>query len=105
MQKGYKNVYKIYNGFETKDFDISEEDVLKLNKQYNLADKPIIYLGNCQKAKGVVESCKALKDLDVYLVTSGRKQAKIPTLNLEFGLQRLFEIVKSVFCGCCHVKI
>jgi glycosyltransferase involved in cell wall biosynthesis len=39
-------------------------------------------MGNCQRIKGVVEVYEHLKKLDVHLVTSGRKEVDIPTLNL-----------------------
>lgn len=93
--KGYKNVYKVYNGFNLKDFIISDDDVVDFKKRYNLSDKPIVYLGNCQKAKGVVGSYNSLKDLDVYLVTSGKKQVEIPTLNLNLEYIDYLRLLKA----------
>jgi glycosyltransferase involved in cell wall biosynthesis len=79
---GYKKVYKIYCGFDLKNFEISGKDVENFKEKYNLKSKPIVYIGNCQKAKGTVEAYQALKDLDVYLVTSGEEHVKIPSINL-----------------------
>jgi glycosyltransferase involved in cell wall biosynthesis len=95
LEKGYKNVYKIYNGFDLSNFNISDEEVLEFKKRYNLSEKPIIYLGNCQKAKGVVESYKALKDLNAYLVTSGRRQVKIPARNFEIEYRDYLCLLKA----------
>ncbi len=95
LKKGYRNVYKIYNGFMVGDFNILEEDVLDFKKRYNLLAKPIIYLGNCQRAKGVVESYKALKDLDVHLITSGKRQVKLPALNLDLDYKDYVTLLKA----------
>lgn len=94
-KRGYKGVYKIYNSFNVSDFYISEKEVSDFKKQYNLEGKPIIYLGNCQKAKGVVESFEALKDLDVYLVTSGEKKADIPAINLNLEYRDYLKLLKA----------
>ena len=95
LVRGYKNVYKIYNGFNLPDFNILEQEVLEFKKRYNLLGKPIIYLGNCQRAKGVVESYCALKDLDVYLVTSGERQVKIPVQNINLEYQDYLNLLKA----------
>jgi len=95
LEKGYKNVYKIYNGFDLADFDISDQEVLEFKKRYNLLGKPIIYLGNCQRAKGVVESYRALKDLNVYLVTSGEPKVKIPARNFNLEYRDYLKLLKA----------
>ena len=95
LERGYKNVYKIYNSFNLPDFNISDQEVSDFKKKYNLTDKQIIYLGNCQKAKGVRESFKALKDLDVYLVTSGEQKIKIPALNLNLEYRDYLKLLKA----------
>jgi len=95
LERGYKNIYKIYNGFNVSDFNISEQEVLEFKERYNLLGKPIIYLGNCQRAKGVVESYYALKDLDVYLVTSGERQVKIPVHNFNLEYRDYLRLLKA----------
>jgi glycosyltransferase involved in cell wall biosynthesis len=94
-ERGYKNVYRIYNGFDLSNFDISDQELLEFKKKFNLLEKPIIYLGNCQKAKGVVESYRALKDLDVYLVTSGEQMVKIPARNFEVEYKDYLKLLKA----------
>src|SRR3990167_1111598 len=69
-KKGFSNVRVIYNGFDLKQFFIGQEETVAFQKKYGIEGKPVVYLGNCQKAKGVVESWKALQSLDVHLVTS-----------------------------------
>lgn len=95
VKKGYKNVYKIYCGFDLNNFDITEKEISEFKKKYKIEGKPIIYLGNCQKAKGVVESYNTLKDLDVYLVTSGRRQAKIPAINFDLDYKEYLMLLKA----------
>lgn len=95
LKKGYKNVYKIYCGFNIKEFDITEEEVLEFKKKYGLEGKPIIYLGNCHKVKGVVDSYKALAGLDAYLVTSSRRQANVPTLNFDLNRKDYLRLLKA----------
>ena len=94
-EKGYKNVQLIYNAFNLNDFDFSSEEIEEFKKRHNLTEKPIIYLGNCQKAKGVVESCQALKDLDATLVTSGEQMIKIPARNLEIEYNDYLKLLKA----------
>lgn len=95
LDKGYKNVYKIYCGFDIKEFDITEEEVLEFKKNYGLEGKPIIYLGNCHKVKGVVDSYKALEGLNAYLVTSSRRQADVPTLNFDLNRKDYLILLKA----------
>ncbi|PIU73011.1 hypothetical protein COS79_00395 [Candidatus Woesearchaeota archaeon CG06_land_8_20_14_3_00_33_13] len=94
-KRGYENVYIIYNAFNLNDFDFSSEEIEEFKKRHNLTEKPIIYLGNCQKAKGVVESCQALKDLDATLVTSGEQMIKIPARNLEIEYNDYLKLLKA----------
>ena len=92
---GFKNVYLIYNAFKLDDLNFSSEEIEEFKKRYNLAGKPIIYLGNCQRAKGVVESYQVLKDLDAILVTSGEQMVKIPARNLEIPHREYLKLLKA----------
>lgn len=104
LKKGYNNVYKIYCGFDLNDFNISEQEVIDFKKRYGLESKPIIYLGNCQKAKGVVDSYKALNSLDAYLVTSGRRQVNVPTLNFDLDYRDYLRLLKASFIAITMSK-
>lgn len=95
LEKGYKNVYKIYCGFDLDNFNITEEEISEFLKKYKLEGKPIIYLGNCQRVKGVVDSYRALKDLNAYLVTSGRRQVNVPTLNFDLDHRSYLKLLKA----------
>lgn len=95
LERGYKNVYKIYCSYDLNNFNITEEEVSEFKKKYKLEGKPIIYLGNCQKAKGVVDSYEALKGLDAYLVTSSRRQVNVPTLNFDLDYMDYLRLLKA----------
>lgn len=116
LDMGYTNVYKIYNAFDLNKFEISEDEVLEFKKRFGFERKPIIYMGNCQKAKGVVEAFAALKDLDVYpvrdykdnkktqrdqisngvyLITSGEQRVKIPAMNLNLEYRDYLKLLKA----------
>jgi len=92
--KGYKNVHLIYNAFNLDDFNFSDEEIKEFKQKYNLT-KPIIYLGNCQKSKGVVEAYEALKELNVHFITSGRQQVKIPALHLDLNYRDYLRLLKA----------
>jgi len=94
-KKGYKNVFLIYNTFDINDFNISDKEVLEFRKKYKLEGKPIVYLGNCQKAKGVVESYNALKCLNCHLVTSGKPMVEIPARNFEVSSREYLRLLKT----------
>lgn len=95
LDRGYKNVYKIYPGLNIEDFNITKQETEDFKKRQGFERKPIIYLGNCQRAKGVVEAYHALKDMDVHLVTSGRRQVKIPAKNVDLGYRDYLRLLKA----------
>ncbi len=95
INKGYHNVHLIYNAFDTEEFTISNAQIEKFKQTYHLSDKPIIYLGNCQKVKGVEGVYKALKDIDAYLVTSGEARVHTPALNLELSEKEYSLLLKA----------
>ena len=94
-KKGFSNVYLIFNGFHLEDFEISQEEVNEFKKSWKLEGRPIIYLGNCQKPKGVKESWNALKDFHAHLVTSGRRMIQIPAQNLELEYRDYLKLLKA----------
>src|SRR3989344_2586792 len=99
-KKGFSNVRVIYNGFDLARFSPSQEEVAAFQKKYGLEGKPVVYLGNCQKAKGVVESWKALQSLNVHLVTSGKRMVRIPAKNLDLPYREYLCLL-----ACCNVVV
>lgn len=105
IEKGYQNVYKIYNSFDLAEFNISDAQVADFKKRYQLEGSPIIYLGNCQAAKGVPESYEVLKELNVRLVTSGEPMVKIDAINLNLDRQDYLCLLKASSLSVLMSKI
>lgn len=95
FEQDVDNIKLIYNCFNMNDFQFADKEIIEFKQKYNLVDKPIIYLGNCQKSKGVVEAYNELKDLDVYLVTSGQKRVDIPAINLNLNYRDYLRLLKA----------
>jgi glycosyltransferase involved in cell wall biosynthesis len=74
LQRGLTNVHKIHNAFKVREFGISVDEVADFKRRYCLLHKPIVYLGNYGRSKGVEEVFEVLKDLDVHLVASGTSE-------------------------------
>ena len=94
-EMGHGDARVVYNGFDLKDFKIAEDEVERFKKKYGLSGKPIIYLGNCQPGKGVVEAYRELKDRDAFLITSGEEKVKIPAMNLNLYYKEYLTLLKA----------
>lgn len=79
---GLRNIHVIYNSFDVDSYKIPASKVAEFRQKHGWSDKPLIYLGNCQKKKGVVEVYNVLKDMDVHMVTSGNRDVVLPIPNL-----------------------
>lgn len=95
FQKGYSRIYKIYCGFDLENFSFSEQEISEFKKKHKLTGKPIVYIGNCQRAKGALDSYRALKNLDVHLVTSGRREIKIPARNFNLEYKEYLKLLRA----------
>jgi len=76
-------------------FSFEGEEVEDFKRRFKLGGKPILYLGNCQRIKGIVEAYGQLKHLEVQLITSGRKEVDLPILNLEVNYRDYLLLLKS----------
>lgn len=81
-RNGFKNISVIYNSFDVNLYSFSFEEIERFKKKYGFIGKPLIYLGNSQKKKGVIEAYNSLKGLNAYFVTSGNKDVELPIPNL-----------------------
>ncbi|MBI4101545.1 MAG: glycosyltransferase family 4 protein [Candidatus Nealsonbacteria bacterium] len=95
LKRGFRNVFVVYNSFNLNEFNVSDKDAEKFREENGLTGKPVIYIGNCQRAKGTVEAYEALKDLNVHLVTSGVPFVKIPARNFELSYPDYLKLLKS----------
>jgi glycosyltransferase involved in cell wall biosynthesis len=94
-ERGYPRVYLIYNAFDTDQFQFHADEIWEFKKRFRLEGKPIVYLGNCQRIKGVVETYEQLKEMKIHLVTSGQKEVNIPALNLNLNHREYLLLLKS----------
>lgn len=85
LERGHPKVFLIYNGFNLDLFHFEEEEVSKFKKRLHLEGKPIIYIGNCRRIKGVIDVYDQLKEMEVHLVTSSRKEVDLPVPNLNLS--------------------
>lgn len=77
----------IHNGFDVDHYTISPEETSGFREQFGFDDRPIVYLGNCQRAKGVVEAYEALRNSPYQLVTSGRPDVELPCRHLDISFE------------------
>jgi len=76
----------LYNAFDMELYRQREEKKSHaFKKQYGLLSKPIVYIGNPQAIKGSPKVYALLKELDVHLVTSGKRYIEIPCINLDLS--------------------
>ena len=89
---GAKDIEVIYNRVDTKQFNKSEEDNIKLNKP------TILCIGRLTKQKYQECLIKAVKDLDVDLVLigDGELYGDLKLLTKELGIEDKVEFIKSV---------
>ncbi|MDE4907278.1 hypothetical protein L0665_01385 [Methanogenium marinum] len=92
---GFKSIKVIYNPFILEEFKFSDNSIDAFKEKYHLSEKPIIYLGNCQKAKGVIEAYDALKEFDAYFVTSGAKDVNLPVIHLNVDYNEYLKLLRS----------
>ena len=85
----------IYWGFDTSKYEFSKEEVEAFKQKYSLQHKPVIYLGNCQPEKGVVEAYEQIKYLDAHFITSGEERVKIPARNFKLSYQEYCLLLRA----------
>jgi glycosyltransferase involved in cell wall biosynthesis len=94
-KKGVASPVLIPYGFDLSEFDIGEEEVEQFKRDQGLTAKPIVYLGNCQNAKGVVEAYLSLKDEPYHLVTSGEPRVSLSCRNLFLPRRQYLCLLKA----------
>ncbi len=72
-RNGCNNVHVIFNSFPTDEYQYSQEDVGNFLENYNIdSEKPIVYIGNASRSKGVYEVYEQLSDKDYTMIMTGR---------------------------------
>lgn len=84
----FSAVRVVYNGFDVPEYNsVGVEDVEDFKRRYHLNDyRLIIYIGPCQKAKGVNEAAFGLNSFGAKLITSGKREVIVPATH--FNLSR-----------------
>lgn len=77
----------VHNGFDVDAYTFPADEMAAFRKRFGFDDRPIVYLGNCQRAKGVVEAYEALSDGPYELVTSGRRGVTLPCRHLDVSFE------------------
>lgn len=93
--RGLRNIVRIPCGFDLERFHIPKEEIDRFKNAHCLKDKPIVYIGNCRKDKGVVETCRALKGLEAHLVTSGPRNVRVPATHLDLSYRDYLCLLKA----------
>jgi len=93
--RGHPNVRVIYNPFEVASFTFTEQEIANFIQRHGLAGKPIVYIGNCQRGKGVVEAYEHLRGMGLNLVTSGDKKVNVPAMNLSLNYRDYQRLLKA----------
>lgn len=71
------------NGFDVDAYAVTDEERRAFRARHGFDERPLVYLGNAQIAKGVVEAHEALRALPVQFATSGRRDVTLPVPHLE----------------------
>lgn len=92
---GFQNVVIIYNPFDINSFVRTTQEIEAFRIKYNLTKKPIIYIGNAQKKKGVDKAYEALKNIDAHIITSGKPQIKTGAINLNITYEEYITLLHA----------
>ncbi|MBK9543792.1 MAG: glycosyltransferase family 4 protein [Bacteroidetes bacterium] len=81
---GCKSVRVIYNSFDTDLYRVEPEIVSNFKSKHGIpTDRPMVYIGNASRQKGVYEVYEKLKDEPYFLVMSG-PQNHAPDLPVKY---------------------
>jgi len=92
---GCKNVSLIYNSFNINICEFEEKELSDFQKRLGIPrGKAIIYLGNAIEKKGYLEAYKALKDIDVVFVATGRQKVDLPIIQKFLSYSDYLKLLK-----------
>lgn len=103
QRMGCRQVRVIYNAFDPSDFKVSDAELAEFRKRHQIPnDKPVVYIGNASRQKGVYEVYQALKDQGYHLVMSGPKNqaSDLPVQYLCLDRHAFIRLLHS-----CHVVL
>lgn len=87
LRRGCRRVEIVYNAFDLSEFEFAPGEVEATVRRFGLStDKPLVYIGNAARSKGVEEVYGALRDAPFTLFMTGHDpdtDIPVPCLNLE----------------------
>ena len=94
---GCSNVKVIYNSFDPEEFKIDAEAAAAFKAKYKFGQKPLIYIGNAHRQKGVYEAYEALKGCGYDLVMTGSKNeaADLPVNFLSLNRKEYLALLQA----------
>jgi len=91
--RGVAGVELIYNPFPVKEFLFSDDQVEAFKRRFGLLGKPILYLGNHAKGKGVEQAYHALRGIDAHFVATGKAVGHLDGLRTEYFQARDYQLL------------
>jgi len=101
---GLKNIHVIYNSYPVEKYTISQASISTFKKRFNInPNKPLIYIGNASREKGVYEVYEALRSKNYELIMSGSSNnaADLPVQYYNFNaadFQQMLAASDVVLC-------
>lgn len=87
LRLGVRDVHIIYNSFDLAEFDFAPGEVEAVVRKHGLpTDRPLVYIGNASRHKGVEEVYRALRDSPYALFMTGHDpdtNIPVPCFNLD----------------------
>lgn len=99
---GIKNVQVIYNAFDTKNYEFSEQEKDAFKGKYNLKGaKSIVYLGPNSSGKGVDEVLNVIEQEKYELIATGKEDVNNNNIKTFFFSEEEFPL----FLACCDLVL
>jgi len=92
---GVGDVRVIKNGLEPSQFEFASHEIEAFREDHKLLGGPVVYIGNCRRDKGVIETYDALKAEGYILVTSGEPDVELPCRNLILPYREYLLLLKA----------
>lgn len=87
LRLGVRNVHLIYNSFDLAEFEFAPGEVEAVVRKHGLpTDRPLVYIGNASRHKGVEEVYRALRDSPYTLYMTGHDpdtDIPVPCFNVD----------------------
>lgn len=101
-ERGVKNIEVIYNSFTAEDYHFTNEQRRNFKKRFDIPlDKPLIYIGQNGKGKGIEKVLNVIDTSKYHVVLTGRKKYKSDKIETYYFEEGDFPL----FLASCDVVI